>query len=275
MAKSSPEEFCEIRIIQREEKQPMSSEDASKVLGLISRWALRKAGIPAKVVMAGRLPTYNSTPFQFSDMDWHLCAAYWDGYGWILIDPQVSSGFAIPNRIILGADRDSWNIRMMTDPQYLYDQISGINFDYEEGNYSGSLDLLSMRCTQYLKDILEHYEYSSGTSPPGLEPTSNIVPNTTTDAEYVCPDVAGPGFSNYPNPFNPATTFRFIVNKPGMVQIAIFSVEGRYIETVYNNYCETGWKEVSWNSSSMSSGVYFARISTFSGTATKKVVILR
>lgn len=49
MAKSGPEEFCEIRISQREEKQPMSSEDASKVLGLISRWALRKAGIPAKV----------------------------------------------------------------------------------------------------------------------------------------------------------------------------------------------------------------------------------
>ena len=48
MAKSGPEEFSEIRIIQREEKQPMSSEDASKVLGLISRWAIRKAGIPAK-----------------------------------------------------------------------------------------------------------------------------------------------------------------------------------------------------------------------------------
>ncbi len=86
-------------------------------------------------------------------------------------------------------------------------------------------------------------------------------------------NVAGPGFSNYPNPFNPATTFRFIVNRPGMVQIAIFSVEGRYIETVYNSYCETGWKEVSWNSSSMSSGVYFARFSTFSGTATKKAKI--
>ena len=43
MAKSGPEEFSEIRIIQREEKQPMSSEDASKVLGLISRWAIRKA----------------------------------------------------------------------------------------------------------------------------------------------------------------------------------------------------------------------------------------
>jgi len=164
---------------------------------------------------------------------------------------------------------------MMMDPQYLIFHISDTDFSHEEGNYSGSLDLEAMRCNQYLTDILEHYEYSSGTSPQGFEPASNIVPNTTTDAEYACPDVVGLGFSNYPNPFNPVTTFRFIVNQPGMVKITLYSADGGHIETVYNDYCETGWKEVSWNSSSMSSGVYFARISTFSGTAAKKVVILR
>ena len=224
------------------------------------------------VSLASRAPAYCVL---FSGTEWHLCAAYWDGYGWILIDPQASSGFAIPNRVILGADRDSQNIKMITSPDYLINHLSSIDFEHEEGNHSGFLDLVSIRCLQYPEDILEHYERSDGTSPQGFEPANNIVPNTPTDAEYTCPDIAGLGFSNYPNPFNPVTTFRFIVNQPGMVKITLYSVEGRYIETLYNDYCEKGWKEVSWNSSSMSSGVYLARISTLSGTASKKLVILR
>ncbi len=245
---------------------------ASQVLtlrtGHCEEWAhaacalLLKAGIAAKVVMAGTLPTYNSTPYQFGGANWHLCTAYWDGFGWILIDPYLSSGFSIVNRAILGADRDSWGLKIRTNPEYLLDHVTNVYYNYTGGNYSGYLNQIQWRCTQYQRDILEHYEYAIGPSPPGSEPICNIVPNTPTEAEITCPDVSGLHFSNHPNPFNPVTTFNFIVNRSGTVRIALYSVEGRYIETIYDRYCDTGKKEILWNCASIPSGVYFARIST-------------
>jgi hypothetical protein len=260
-------------------------KSASQVLtervGHCEEWAhaacalFLKAGIAAKVVMAGTLPTYNSTQFRFNEPDWHLCVAYWDGFGWILIDPYFSSGFSIVNRVILGADRDSWGLKIRTNPEYLLDHIANVDFDYTEGNYSGSLYEVQWRCTQYQRDILEHYEYAAGPPLEGFEPICNIVPNTPTEAEYTCPEVSSIHFSNHPNPFNPVTTFSFIVNRPGTVRIDLFSVEGKYLETACEKYCDAGLNEISWHCASIPSGVYFARISTRSGTATRKVVILR
>ncbi len=43
MTESEPEECCGIKSIQQEAEQPMDSEAASKVLGLLVRWALRRA----------------------------------------------------------------------------------------------------------------------------------------------------------------------------------------------------------------------------------------
>ena len=60
-----------------------------------------------------------------------------------------------------------------------------------------------------------------------------------------------------------------------MVRIDLYSVEGKYLESVYEGRCDAGRKEISWRPSSIPSGVYFARISTGGGTAARKVVILR
>lgn len=265
--------------------EPHYPKSASQVLtereGHCEEWAhaacalLLRAGIPAKVVMAGTLPTYNSTQLRFDSSSWHLCAAYWDGFGWILIDPLFSSGFSIINRVVLGADRDSRNLKLTTYPEYLLDYLTNVDFYHQEGNYSGYLTLWDSRCYQYPHDILEHYEYASGTSPQGFEPTENIIPNIPTDAEHSQPDVSGLHFSNHPNPFNPVTVFSFLVDRPGKVRIDLFSVGGRHLDMVFEEYCQAGKREIHWNCSSIPSGVYFARISTPSDTEAIKVVILR
>ena len=258
---------------------------ASQVLtdreGHCEEWAhaacalLLRAGIPAKVVMAGILPTFNSTPFQFDVQEWHLCAAYWDGFGWILIDPLFSSGFSIPNRVILGADRDSRNLKIRTDPDYLLDHMWNVLFFYQTGNYSGMLTLWDSRCYQYTDDILEHYEIAIGPAPPGFEPTNNIIPNLLTDAGHVPPEASKLQFSNHPNPFNPVTAFNFILNRPGKVRIDLFSVGGRHLARIFDGYSQIGKREIHWNCSEIPSGVYFARIQTPSQIEAIKVVILR
>jgi len=258
---------------------------ASQVLasreGHCEEWAhaacalLLRAGIPAKVVMAGILPTHNSTPIHFDSANWHLSTAYWDGFGWILIDPLFSSGFSIPNRVVLGADQDSRNLKLRTNPDYLMDYLTNVVFDYQVGNYSGLLILWDSRCFHYTHEILEHYEIAAGPAPLGFEPTNNIIPNVPAEAVYVPPDASELQFSNRPNPFNPVTTFSVTLNRPGKVSIDLFSVSGRHLADIFDGYCQTGKREIHWNCSEMPSGVYFARIQTPSHMKAIKVVVLR
>jgi len=258
---------------------------ASQILtlreGHCEEWAhaacalLIRAGIPAKVVMVGTLPTYNSTQFRFDIPEWHLCSAYWDGFGWILIDPLFSSGFGIPNRAILGADRDSWNLKLLTCPESLIDYIEDVDFSCGSGSYSGNISMVNSRCMQYPFEILEHLEYETGSSPSGFEPISNIIPNIPTEADIGLPDLVAAGLSNHPNPFNPVTSFTFTISRPERVTIDLYSVDGRHIERICSRRFDQGRQEIAWNSTSIPSGVYFARMTTPTECETRKVVILR
>lgn len=260
-------------------------KQASQVLidrtGHCEEWAhaacalLLRAGISAKVVMSGLIPSYNSTIYQFPQSDWHLGVAYWDGYGWILIDPQFSSGFTIPNRVILASDRDSNTIKLYASPECLVDQIYGINFDAAGGSYSGGLNWQNSRCPNNSVYILEHFENPNLSTTTGIEPVECIISNILTDdALHDSPGVSKL-FCNYPNPFNPVTTFQYTLFRPGRVRIEVFSVDGSHVETVVDDYHTEGKHDISWQAGSIPSGVYFARIITPSITASKKIIILK
>ena len=62
---------------------------------------------------------------------------------------------------------------------------------------------------------------------------------------------------NYPNPFNPVTNIKFQIPKNGFVEIKIYDVLGRLVNTLVNKELTTGTYETNWNAGSFSSGVYF------------------
>ncbi len=67
---------------------------------------------------------------------------------------------------------------------------------------------------------------------------------------------------NYPNPFNPITTLEYTLPENGEVNIQIYDVLGIQVESLLSKALQnSGTHSVSWNASSHSSGVYFARIS--------------
>ncbi|MEO8666191.1 MAG: S8 family serine peptidase, partial [Ignavibacteria bacterium] len=84
---------------------------------------------------------------------------------------------------------------------------------------------------------------------------------------------------NFPNPFNPSTTFRFSLKKSANVSLIIFDVRGRKLATVIDNVSYTpGNKEISYNfvNSGLSSGVYFySLIADGSFVDTKKMMLVR
>lgn len=80
---------------------------------------------------------------------------------------------------------------------------------------------------------------------------------------------------NYPNPFNPATTIRYQLPAFGPVVLKVYDVLGREVATLVNEEKAAGKYSVTWNASSMSSGVYFYRLQAGAHSETKKLLVLK
>ena len=87
--------------------------------------------------------------------------------------------------------------------------------------------------------------------------------------------------SAVPNPFNPVTTIRFDVAKPGGdVRIEVFDVAGRLIKRLVSENKPAGFHKVVWEgrdeqAQPVASGVYFVRMKTAKVLETRKLVILK
>jgi len=79
----------------------------------------------------------------------------------------------------------------------------------------------------------------------------------------------------FPNPFNPATTISFDVNKAGKVTMNVYNVSGQLVETLVNANMLAGSHQVVWNAAKLSSGVYIVRITSNGFTATRKVTFMK
>ena len=65
---------------------------------------------------------------------------------------------------------------------------------------------------------------------------------------------------NYPNPFNPSTTIKFIAPSNGRVTLSVFDILGRRISTSDVGQFTSGQHSVNFNASHLSTGVYYYQL---------------
>ena len=80
---------------------------------------------------------------------------------------------------------------------------------------------------------------------------------------------------NYPNPFNPSTTFSYDLTKAGMVTLKVYDILGREIATLVNGQKQPGSYRVTFDGSSLVSGVYFYELRAGSYRDVKKMLLLK
>ncbi len=80
---------------------------------------------------------------------------------------------------------------------------------------------------------------------------------------------------NYPNPFNPSTMIRFSIAKVGYVTLKVYNMLGQEIATLVNGERAAGEYNISWQSNSLPSGVYFYRLSAGTFVEVKKMLLLK
>ena len=80
---------------------------------------------------------------------------------------------------------------------------------------------------------------------------------------------------NYPNPFNPTTTIQYSIPKAAHVTLNVYNSLGKKVVTLVNANKEAGSYTVNFNGSSLSSGIYYYRITSGNFIRVKKLLLLK
>ena len=82
-------------------------------------------------------------------------------------------------------------------------------------------------------------------------------------------------FENSPNPFNPSTTFRYSVSKPGKTELVLYSVTGQLVSQIITHYSPAGEHQVVWSAGELPSGLFIAKLNHNSEIKIKKILIVK
>ena len=97
--------------------------------------------------------------------------------------------------------------------------------------------------------------------PVGVAPITNRIP------------AAFKLMQNYPNPFNPSTNIRFDLPFSGYLKLVVFDAIGREVSVLIDSRFEAGSYEVDFDGSSLTSGVYFYKLTSGEFSETKKMIL--
>jgi flagellar hook assembly protein FlgD len=84
----------------------------------------------------------------------------------------------------------------------------------------------------------------------------------------------------FPNPFNPATTFRFELAQSGFVRLVIYNVLGRRVKVLINETMHQGLHSIIWDGTNtrgdiQSAGVFLYRLQYGGKSESGKLLLLK
>ena len=87
-------------------------------------------------------------------------------------------------------------------------------------------------------------------------------------------------YQNFPNPFNPVTTFRYDMPEDGLVNITIYDLLGNEVNNLVKSNQSSGYKTINWDATDnqgrqISAGVYLYSIEAGNFRQTKKMILLK
>jgi len=123
-----------------------------------------------------------------------------------------------------------------------------IGYDMESGNY------------------IDRYELTFG----------EITVNNEDDESYGESISSFELFQNYPNPFNPTTQIQYSLERTTSVRIDVFNELGKKVATLVDHPQQmAGVYRTNFDASSLSSGIYFYRLTTPEYSETKKMLLVK
>ena len=81
--------------------------------------------------------------------------------------------------------------------------------------------------------------------------------------------------SAYPNPFNPNVSIPFELASKTHVELNIYDLRGKKVETLVSKVMDIGNHELEWNAASFASGVYIYALESNGQMITKKMILIK
>jgi len=79
----------------------------------------------------------------------------------------------------------------------------------------------------------------------------------------------------YPNPFNPSANFTLDVVRTQDIELQVFDITGRLVETLHSGRLNAGSHHFIWSPLTAASGMYFVRAHSTDLSQTIKLVLLK
>jgi len=103
---------------------------------------------------------------------------------------------------------------------------------------------------------------------------------STIDLDLTIPNTISL-LSNYPNPFNPATTLQFRLSSSAMISLDVVDLKGSVVANIYTNqFFSNGTHELLWigiddQGNLLPSGHYFVRLHNAGSIIIRKVMLIK
>ncbi|MHC4479048.1 MAG: right-handed parallel beta-helix repeat-containing protein [Planctomycetota bacterium] len=82
-------------------------------------------------------------------------------------------------------------------------------------------------------------------------------------------------YQNYPNPFNSSTSIRLSLRESQTVSVTVYDLLGREVQTLLDEYRQSGIHHITFNASDLASGVYFYRLWAGESVESKRMVLIK
>ena len=79
----------------------------------------------------------------------------------------------------------------------------------------------------------------------------------------------------YPNPFNPATNISYSIPESQVVELSVYDIMGRHIDTILHKKLDAGYYDIHWKPFALPTGIYFLNIQTDQSDLTHKVMYIK
>jgi hypothetical protein len=138
------------------------------------------------------------------------------------------------------------------------------------GASNGDFDLRAPRLAAVLTDI----DGQSRFNPTYMGCDEASTPLSSASESRLTPDAFALS-QNYPNPFNPSTTINYDLPMTSEITLKVYDVLGREVATLVNGRQNAGRYTISFNASTLASGVYFYRLQAGNFTQSKKMMLVK
>ena len=79
----------------------------------------------------------------------------------------------------------------------------------------------------------------------------------------------------YPNPFNQRVTLEFALSAAAPVKLTVYDIAGNEVANLVESWQTSGLHNITFNAKDLTSGVYFAQLTSGNSISIKKLILIK